>query len=99
MKTQANRFGINIAAFAVIVFATLAGCACESNSRPVQNTLTVAPAEEISVSGHEALSRSFKSQADAAALATHNEITVDLAVRLHSDDRIVVASEQMHKRG
>lgn len=97
MKTQDNRIGINIMAFAVIVFATLAGCACESNSRPVQNTLAVAPVDEVSISGREALSRSFKAQADAAALTTHNDITVDLAIRLHSNERVVVASTHMHK--
>jgi len=97
MKTQANRIGINIAAFTVIVIATLAGCACESNSRPVSNTAIVAPAVEVSVSNKEVsnkqqLDRSFRAQADAAALATRNEIVFDLAVRVHTSDKTMIAA-------
>ena len=95
MKTQANRIGINIMAFAVIVLATLAGCACESSSRPVQNTTVVAPAVEVSVAEagvKESLTNSFRAQANAAALAQRNEITFDLAVRMHSTDKTMIAA-------
>jgi len=99
MKSQANRTGINILAFIVIVCAVLAGAACESSSRPVANTIAVAPVEEVSVSGREALGRSFRVHADAAALATRNEVTVDLAIRLHTDKRMQLASTETDKRG
>ncbi len=97
MKTQANRIGINITAFAVIVLATLAGCACESNSRPAQNTAIVAPAVEVSVpnSGVKAqqlLTKSFRAQADAAALATRNEVSFDLAVRIHTREKMMTTA-------
>ena len=97
MKTQANRIGINIMAFAVIVLATLAGCACESNSRPAQNTAIVAPAVEVSVtkSGvntQQLLTYSFREQADAAVLATRNEVSFDLAVRIHQRETMMTAA-------
>jgi hypothetical protein len=97
MKTQANRIGINIMAFAVIVLATLAGCACESSSRPAQNTAIVTPAVEVSVpnSGvntQQLLTKSFRAQADAAALATRNEVNFDLAVRIHTKEKMMTAA-------
>jgi len=98
MNTQANRTGINILAFAVIVFATLAGCACESSSRPVENTIAVAPEEEVSVSNREALDRAFRTEADAAAQLTRNSVTASLAVRLHTPKKMMLASKTTHKQ-
>ena len=94
MNTQANRFGINTLAFAMIVFASLVATACESNSRPVQYTTIVAPAVDGSATEQskaaQMLTHEFRAQADAAALATHNEVSFDLAMRIHSNDRKMV---------
>lgn len=91
MNTQANRFGINTLAFAMIVFASLVATACESNSRPVHYTTIVAPAVDGSATEQskaaQMLTHEFRAQADAAALATHNEVSFDLAMRIHSNDR------------
>ena len=97
MNTQANRFGINTLAFAMIVFASLAAAACESNSRPVQYTTIVAPAVDGSAAEQsntaQKLTHAFRAQADAAALATHNEVSFDLAMRIHSNDRKMAAQK------
>ncbi|MDG2155351.1 MAG: hypothetical protein P8M26_05365 [Gammaproteobacteria bacterium] len=94
MNTQANRFGINTLAFAMIVFASLVATACESNSRPVHYTTIVAPAVDGSATEQskaaQMLTHEFRAQADAAALATHNEVSFDLAMRIHSNDRKMV---------
>ena len=94
MNTKANRFGINTLAFAMIVFASLIATACESNSRPVHYTTIVAPAVDGSATEQskaaQMLTHEFRAQADAAALATHNEVSFDLAMRIHSNDRKMV---------
>jgi hypothetical protein len=96
MKSQANRIGINTMAFAIIVIATLAGCACESSSRPIENTMVVAPAVEVSVArtgtSSEALDREFRAQADAAALATRNEVAFDLTVSPYKRQQMTLAA-------
>jgi hypothetical protein len=101
MKTQANRIGINTMAFAIIVIATLAGCACESSSRPIENTMVVAPAFEVSVAetgtSSEALDRAFRAQADAAALATRNEVLFDLTMSIHERQQMTLAANSADK--
>jgi|GEM_PF-2383965 len=103
MNTQANRIGINTMAFAIIVIATLAGCACESSSRPIESTVVVAPAVEVSVArtgmSSEALDRAFRAQADAAALATHNEVVFDLTMSLHKRQQMTLAASSPNKLG
>jgi len=96
MKTQATRIGINTMAFAIIVIATLAGCACESSSRPIENTMVVAPAVEVSVArtgmSNETLDRAFRAEADAAALATRNEVVFDLTVSILKRQQMTLAA-------
>ena len=99
MNIQANRFGIKTAAFAVILLATLAGCVSETSSRPIKAPAAMTPVNEALIPAREALNQTFHAQADAAAFETRREITADLAVRILGNEKLLLASNHMGKRG